>query len=153
MDILVIVLCGTVHVGIARAAVRQGWTVLALGSAVQAMREIRDRCPRLVVLQVNMVNGESLKLIRMVRSTSQPVLIVAVANGHRNQLECLVRDAGANCYLPSAEDEEPLIHAVNSMLDYTAVPAGAAIPLGVAIHGGGPRGHSLRPPRGAGHRT
>lgn len=118
MDVLVIALCGAVHVGLARASVRQGWTVLALGTAVQAMREIRDRSPRLIVVQVSMVSGEPLKLIRLLRNGSQPVLIVAVANSHRNQLEQWVRDAGASCYLPSAEQDEALVQTVASMLDY-----------------------------------
>lgn len=124
MDVLVIVLNGSVHVGLARASVRQGWTVLALGTAVEAMREIRDRSPRLVVVQVSPLGPEPIRLIRMLRHTPQAVLIVAVANSHRNQLEQLVRDAGASCYLPSAEEEDQLIQAVASMLDY--VPSHAA---------------------------
>ncbi len=125
MEVLVVILAGSVHVALARAAVRQRWTVLALDNAVEAMREIRDRCPRLVVLQVSIFNNEPLRLIRMLRHSSQQVLLVAVAKDHRAQLERMVRDAGASCYLPSAEEEEPLIQAVNSMLEYTPVPAGA----------------------------
>jgi DNA-binding NarL/FixJ family response regulator len=124
MDVLVIVLSGSVHVGLARASMRERWTVLALGTAVEAMREVRDRSPRLVVVQVSLLSGESIKLIRMLRHCSQPVLIVAVANSHRSQLEQLVRDAGASCYLPSVEQEDQLIQAVASMLD--CVPSHAA---------------------------
>ncbi len=87
-------------------------------SAVEAMREIRDRAPRLVVVQVSLLSAEPVRLIRMLRHTTQPVLIVAVANSHRNQLEQVVRDAGASCYLPSIEDEDQLVQAVASMLDY-----------------------------------
>lgn len=118
MDVLAIVLGGPVHVGLARAAVRQGWTVLAVDTAVQAMREIRDRSPRLVVVQVSLLNNEPIKLIRMLKHSSQPVLIVAVANSHRNQLERIVRDAGVSCYLPAADEEDQLVQAVASMLDY-----------------------------------
>ena len=124
MDVLVIVLCGTVHIGLARAAVRQGWTVLAVGTAVEAMREIRDRSPRLVVVQVTLLSNEPVKLIRFLHHSSQPVLIVAVAGTHRNQLERLVRDAGANCYLPSTDEDESIVQAVTSMLE--SVPAGHA---------------------------
>ncbi len=133
MEVLVIILCGTVHVGLARASVREGWTVLALGNAVQAMREIRDRCPRLVVVQVSMLSSEPLKFIRLLHNCSQPVLVVAVANTHRNQLEKLVRDAGANCYLPDADESGSLVQAVNSMLEYApAYPPGAA-PAGLGM--------------------
>lgn len=141
MDVLVIVLCGTMHVSLARASVRQGWTVISLGSAVEAMREIRDRCPRLVVVQVSLVAGEPIKLIRMLRHCSQPVLVVAVANPHRRQLEKLIRDAGASCYLPSAEDEESLIHAVCSMLEYTPAHAATGTTPAEVVHFDPP--HSL----------
>jgi DNA-binding NarL/FixJ family response regulator len=134
MDVLVIVLCGTIHVGLARASVRQGWTVLALGTAVQAMREIRDHCPRLVVVQVTLLNHEPIKLIRLLHQSSQPMLIVAVANGHRQPLERLVRDAGASCYLPSAENEGPLVDAVSSMLGHAPVHSASGVPAGVGGH-------------------
>jgi DNA-binding response OmpR family regulator len=123
MEVLVVVLCGTVHVGLARASVRQGWSVLAVSNAVQAMREIRDRSPRLVVVQVSLLSSEPIKLIRLLRHCSQPVLIVAAANSHRNQLERLVRDAGASCYLPSTDDTQ-VVQAVSSMLGH--VPAHVA---------------------------
>ncbi|HOA72276.1 MAG TPA: hypothetical protein PL151_02710 [Phycisphaerae bacterium] len=117
MEVLVVVLCGAVHVGLARASVRQGWSVLAVSRAVQAMREIRDRSPRLVVVQVSLSSEEPIKLIRLLRQCSQPVLIVAAANSHRDQLERLVRDAGATCYLPSSEDDQ-VVQTVASMLGY-----------------------------------
>jgi hypothetical protein len=42
-------------------------------------------------------------------------------------LERLVRDAGASCYLPSTEDDGPLVQAVTSMLEHAPMqPAGAA---------------------------
>jgi DNA-binding NarL/FixJ family response regulator len=126
MEVLVIILCGNVHVGLARVAVRQGWTVLALESAVQAMREIRSRCPRLVIVQVSMNSHEPLKLIRLLHNCSQPVLVVAVASGHRTQLERLARDAGANCYLSEADDPEAVLQTVTSMLEYApAFPVGS----------------------------
>lgn len=134
MDIMVIVLCGTVHVGLARSAVRNGWTVLTLGTAVQAMREIRDRCPRLVIVQVTQLSQEPLRFIRLVRHSSQPVLVVAVANAHRTQLERMVRDAGANCYLPGAEHEELIEQTVSSMLEYVPVAAHAAVPGEFSLH-------------------
>jgi DNA-binding NarL/FixJ family response regulator len=118
MDVIVVVLCGSVHVGIARTAIRNGWSVLALGSAIQAVREIRDRAPRLVIVQVTQLSSEPIRLVRLLRHSAQPVLIVAVANTHRNQLERLARDAGASCYLPSAEDEIALEQAVTSMLEF-----------------------------------
>lgn len=119
MDVLVIVLCGPLHVGLARTSVREGWSVLTLNTAVQAMREIRDRAPRLVVVQVSTVSNEPIRLIRMLRLCSQPVLVVAVANSHRNQLEQTVRDAGAACYLPSPGEESRLADTVASMLGYS----------------------------------
>lgn len=146
MDVLVIVLSGTVHVGLGRAAVRHAWPVLALGTAVEALREIRDRSPRLVVVQVSTLNSEPLKLIRMLRHCSQPVLIVAVANSHRTQLEQLVRDAGASCYLPAADDESQLVQTVASMLDYALAHAGTGTTNGSIAHLD-PRPHSAR--RGA----
>jgi DNA-binding NarL/FixJ family response regulator len=133
MEVLVIVLCGSVHVGLARVAIRQGWTVLALNNAVQAMREIRDRSPRLVVVQVSMVNHEPLKLIRILRHSAQPVLVVAVAKSHRNQLEKLVRDAGAGCYLPGVDEEESLVQAVGSMLEYVPAQAVGGLAAGTLV--------------------
>jgi DNA-binding NarL/FixJ family response regulator len=65
-----------------------------------------------------LLNNEPIKLIRMLKHSSQPVLIVAVANSHRNQLERIVRDAGVSCYLPAADEEDQLVQAVASMLDY-----------------------------------
>jgi DNA-binding NarL/FixJ family response regulator len=134
MDVLVIVLCGAVHVGLARASVRHGWPVLALGTAVQAMREIRDRSPRLVVVQVSTLSSEPLKLIRMLRHCSQPVLVLAVANSHRTQLEKLVRDAGASCYLPAAEEEDQLAQTVASMLDYLPCHVATGTSSGPIVH-------------------
>lgn len=151
MDVIVIALCGSVHVGLGRAAVRQGWPVLSLGTAVQAMREIRERCPRLVVVQVSAVTGEPIKLIRLLRHGLQPVLVVAVANGHRNPLECLVRDAGANCYLPSADDDESLEQAVLAMLGCVASESVGGRSPGLTMPGPHPAGPAIRPERkGAG---
>ncbi len=133
MDVLVIVLCGNVHVGLARTAVRQGWSVLALGTAVQAMREIRDRSPRLVIVQVSMLSQEPLKLVRLLHNCSQPMLVVAVANGHRAHLERLARDAGANCYLPDADESEAVFQAVSSMLEYAPAFPGVASSGGVLV--------------------
>lgn len=132
MEVLVVVLCGNVHVGLARAAVRQGWTVLALGSAVQAVREIRDRCPRLVIVQVTMLSQEPIKLVRLLHNCSQPVLVVAVANGHRTQLERLARDAGAHCYLPDADETESVLDAVSSMLEYAPSFAPGSLQASIA---------------------
>ena len=95
------------------------------------MREIRDRCPRLVVVQVTLLSSEPIRLIRLLRHSSQPVLIVAVANSHRNQLERLVRDAGASCYLPGTEDDESLVQAVSSMLEYAPMQPAAGASAGI----------------------
>ncbi|MCL2329762.1 MAG: hypothetical protein FWC56_00495 [Phycisphaerae bacterium] len=125
MDVLVVALNGTVRIDLARTAVREGWAVLATGSAIQAMREIRDQGPRLVVVQVNLQSDEPLKLIQLLQQMIQPVLVIAVTDVHRQQLERLVRDAGAHCYLSGMdEDGSAIVHAVNSMLEY--VPAATA---------------------------
>lgn len=131
MDVLVIVLCGTVHVGLARVALRQGWPIRSLDTAVAAMREIRDRCPRVVVVQVTLLSNEPVKLIRLLRYGLQPAVVVAVASTHRTQLERVVRDAGANCYLPAADDDRSVERMVAAMLETAPSRSGSGVSAGM----------------------
>jgi len=135
MDVLVIVLCGTVHVGLARAALRMGWPIRSLETAVAAMREIRDRCPRVVVVQVTLLSSEPIKLIRLLRYGLQPAVVVAVASTHRTQLERMVRDAGASCYLPAAENDEGIEQMVAAMLETAPARSASGVSAGMSVSG------------------
>ncbi len=147
MDVVVIVVCGSLHVGLARVAVRHGWPVRMAHSAVQAFREIHPEAPRLVIVQVSLVSDEPLRLIRLLRHGLCPTLALAVAGSHRPALECAVRDAGANVYLPSAEHEANIEEAAAALLEAPMAQSGRALAAAVRRQAEAepvPRGRGLR---------
>jgi len=124
---LVIVLNGNVGASLGRLAIRRGWPILEVATAIQAMREVRITKPKVVVVQVSMRSAEELGLIDLLRHGGQKVAVVAVAAAHHEEVERVIRGVGVNCYLPSGEDAMPIEQAVTNILAATggSVRAGA----------------------------
>jgi hypothetical protein len=101
---------------LARIAMRRGWPLRRPPTAVLAAREIRETRPCVVVLQVSPRPDEVLKLLRLVRSGLPPVVSIAVAVSHLDEIERAVRAAGASCYLPDAIKNRLLERTVDDIL-------------------------------------
>jgi DNA-binding NarL/FixJ family response regulator len=87
-----------------RMAVRNAWSVRQFPSARAAFAETLRCRPVAAIVQVATKLDESLELIRRVRAGSWPVLLVAVAVAHREEVERAARVAGVDCYVGTTAD-------------------------------------------------
>jgi DNA-binding NarL/FixJ family response regulator len=112
---VVVVLDEPVVPSLARLAVRQGWPVLKMATARQAVPVVLRHQADLHVVQVSVCVDESLDLIRSLRAAPRKVPILAVAAMHQPRVERAVRQAGASCYVPGSESLEVLQRVVASL--------------------------------------
>ncbi len=99
-----------------RMAARNGWTVRQVMSARAGYSEILRSRPRVAVIQVSLAPAEALELIRLGRTVPIPVLLVAVAKSHSEDLERAVRIAGVDGYLGDPRDGALLERTVAELL-------------------------------------
>ena len=113
---LIVVLNEATTPSLADFAMRRGWTIIKVSSAMGALAAILRRRPRLLVVQVSAFVNQTAELIRQARARLRPLPIVAVARSHDETVERTIRGAGASCYLPIACDADPLDATVTSLL-------------------------------------
>lgn len=74
--------------------------VMDAEAADQVLETVVRLRPRVVIVQVGRMLGESLKLIGLVSGAGQRVPVIAAATSHSARIEQAVRRAGATYYLP-----------------------------------------------------
>jgi DNA-binding response OmpR family regulator len=87
-----------VQEALSRALTDLGHTVIAVGTALEALREVTASKPALVILDLMLPDLDGATMLQMLRSVSNVPVIVATANGDENTIVKLY-DAGADDYI------------------------------------------------------
>src|ERR1051325_2993892 len=112
---VVVVTEKTVVSGLAKLAERHHWPLIHLPTAKEVMKTIGRQRIDVAVIHIAVDVQQTIEFIEWLRMTRREVLLVAVASAHQEEAERLVRHAGANCYLPQA-DEISLERAIVGIL-------------------------------------
>jgi DNA-binding response OmpR family regulator len=114
----VIVLCyeEALEPGVARSLLRNRWVFLDGRSGKQALKEIVLAHPHAVVVQVPPAGEPATGTIERLSRHWNPMAIVGVASAGANETEVLVRQAGADCFLPCPCTSEELERTLASMV-------------------------------------
>ncbi len=116
---VVVVMENTMVSGLAKLAQRHRWTVIHLPTATRVMKTLGRQRVDIAMVHIAVELQQTARLIRWLRMTRQDVLVVAVASAHSDEVEQLVRHAGAHCYLPQT-DEVSLERAIVQILQQAA---------------------------------
>ena len=113
-----------VRESLARALTLEGYTVTAVTNGAQALDELHDSTPDLVLLDVSMPHVDGLTVCRVLRSEANqvPVLMLTARTETSDRVAGL--DAGADDYLPKPFDLDELYARMRALLRRTK-PAGA----------------------------
>ena len=113
-----------VRESLVRALTLEGYTVTAVTNGAQALDELHDSMPDLVVLDVSMPHVDGLTVCRVLRSEANqvPVLMLTARTETSDRVAGL--DAGADDYLPKPFDLDELYARMRALLRRTK-PAGA----------------------------
>ncbi len=114
--VLLISLAGSPPPDLARIAVRNDWPLLLAARVSQALREVRERRPGVVIVPISRQFEDELELLRLLPTKTQRVSSIACASAHDDRIERAIRNAGADSYLPTAADDALVERTVNEIL-------------------------------------
>jgi two-component system KDP operon response regulator KdpE len=104
-----------------------GYTVLEARSGDEALEQIREERPDLILLDVNMPGRSGLEVCQEIRRTSDvPIIMLTVRNTERDKVQAL--DAGADDYVVKPFGSEELMARIRAALR-RAVPPEAMPPF------------------------
>jgi DNA-binding NtrC family response regulator len=107
---------------------RAGLPVVCAYSLAEARRKLGEAPPQLVLLDLQLPDGDGLELLESLRETSPELrVIVITANGSIYRAVQAMR-AGAFDFLVKPFDDARLLNAVRNALDSAAPPADVADP-------------------------
>jgi DNA-binding response OmpR family regulator len=112
---VVVVTDRTILSGLAKLALRHGWDLIHLPTASCVTRTIGRRQVDMAVVQIAVNPQQSIEFIQWLRVTRRNVILIAVAPAHREEVEYMVRQAGAHCYVTQT-DEISLERTVTEIL-------------------------------------
>jgi len=105
----------------------QGYTVAEAKSGDEALEQIREERPDLILLDVNMPGRSGLETCREIRSSGDvPVIMLTVRNTERDKVQAL--DAGADDYVTKPFGAEELMARIRAALR-RAAPSEALPPF------------------------
>jgi two-component system KDP operon response regulator KdpE len=105
----------------------QGYTVSEARSGDEALEQLRQDRPDLILLDVNMPGRSGLETCREIRSTSDiPIIMLTVRNSERDKVQAL--DAGADDYVVKPFGSEELMARIRAALR-RAAPAESLPPF------------------------
>jgi DNA-binding response OmpR family regulator len=111
---------------LAKALVNAGHVVSAVGTAMDALREVAVRPPDVVVLDLGLPDVDGASALRMMRGDSDVPIIVATARTGENNIIRLL-NAGADDYLTKPFSGEHLLARISAVLrrrgGFVGVPA------------------------------
>jgi chemosensory pili system protein ChpA (sensor histidine kinase/response regulator) len=98
--------------------------VMTAQDGVDAIEQLRDRVPDLMLLDIEMPRMDGYELLEHVRSDARlrhvPVVMITSRAGQKHRRKA--RSAGANAYLTKPYQEAELVDQVSEMLDIDLVP-------------------------------
>jgi chemosensory pili system protein ChpA (sensor histidine kinase/response regulator) len=98
--------------------------VMTAQDGVDAIEQLRDRVPDLMLLDIEMPRMDGYELLEHLRSDARlrhiPVVMITSRAGQKHRRKA--RDAGANAYLTKPYQEAELVDQVSEMLDMELVP-------------------------------
>lgn len=103
---------------------RAGFDVIAAVDGVQAWDLVRDRCPRVAVLDVRMPGCDGVELARRIRAEAALAgtrVVLHTASVRRHE-EAGARAAGADAFLRKPCSAEELVAAVRSAMEQSITP-------------------------------
>ncbi|MGH7133527.1 MAG: hypothetical protein ACREJO_16475 [Phycisphaerales bacterium] len=109
--------------GIARASLRNRWTILDGRNVQEVTRQILLAHPKAAVVQVPSPASAASRLIARLRNHWAPIVTVAVAGEVNQDQEAEIRRAGASVFLPAQTDCESIEGAVESLVPGAVVTA------------------------------
>ncbi len=105
----------------------QGYTVAEAKSGDEALEQIREERPDLILLDVNMPGRSGLETCREIRSSGDvPIIMLTVRNTERDKVQAL--DAGADDYVTKPFGAEELMARIRAALR-RAAPSEALPPF------------------------
>ena len=105
----------------------QGYTVAEAKNGDDALEQIREERPDLILLDVNMPGRSGLEVCREIRATSDiPIIMLTVRNTERDKVQAL--DAGADDYVVKPFGSEELMARIRAALR-RAAPSEAMPPF------------------------
>jgi two-component system KDP operon response regulator KdpE len=105
----------------------QGYTVAEARGGDEALEQLRDERPDLILLDVNMPGRSGLEICQEIRRTSDvPIIMLTVRNTERDKVQAL--DAGADDYVVKPFGSEELMARIRAALR-RAAPAEAMPPF------------------------
>ncbi len=97
----------------------QGYTVAEAKNGDEALEQIREERPDLILLDVNMPGRSGLEVCHEIRGTSDiPIIMLTVRNTERDKVQAL--DAGADDYVVKPFGSEELMARIRAALRRTA---------------------------------
>ncbi|MGD9689216.1 MAG: hypothetical protein AB7Q91_07295 [Phycisphaerales bacterium] len=116
----VIVLCYEDHVdsGIARALLRNRWRLIDGRSGPPAIKMVMLAHPLAVIVQVPALHASDVPLatIRRLARHWNPTCVLGVAGPDAGDVEVMVRQSGADCFLPHPCSPDALEQMLESMV-------------------------------------
>jgi len=113
--------------GLARAAVRNGWTIHQTPpSRAQLEQALARGHSSVVIIHIPIADDVALHLIQSLKSSWRSVVIIALSSAATEQAEIQARAAGAGLFLPAAADAdliERTVLALNIQPRRTPAPA------------------------------
>jgi two-component system, OmpR family, KDP operon response regulator KdpE len=105
----------------------QGYTVAEAKNGDEALEQIREERPDLILLDVNMPGRSGLEVCHEIRATSDiPIIMLTVRNTERDKVQAL--DAGADDYVVKPFGSEELLARIRAALR-RAAPSEAMPPF------------------------
>ena len=105
----------------------QGYTVAEAKNGDEALEQIREKRPDLILLDVNMPGRSGLEVCHEIRGTSDiPIIMLTVRNTERDKVQAL--DAGADDYVVKPFGSEELMARIRAALR-RAAPSEAMPPF------------------------
>ncbi len=120
---VVVVMEKKVVSGLAKLATRHRWTLIHMPTAAEVMKTMGRARVDIAVVHIAVDSRQTVDLIRWLRLTRRDVLLIATTSAHQEDLERMVRHAGAHFYLPQT-DEVSLERAVADLLRQESARAG-----------------------------
>lgn len=108
----------TVRKVTSRIIERQGWNVMLAKDGVDAVSQLQDRCPDVMLLDIEMPRMDGFEVLRTVRRNERlkrlPIIMITSRTGEKHKLQA--KELGVNEYLGKPFQEDVLLSTIEEVL-------------------------------------